>query len=72
MLLSGTLLLAAVAGVLSGAALIGTWAIGVVIVAMSAGLGTYAILRDVPDRPVRPEELRSARERVRRRARDAA
>lgn len=70
MRLSAFLLTLSVAGVLGGAALIGVWAVGVVVVAMSAGLGAYAILRDVPDRPA-AADLAASRERARRRA-DAA
>lgn len=70
MRLSAFLLTLSVVGVLGGAALIGVWAVGVVVVAMSAGLGAFAILRDVPDRPG-TADLAASRERVRRRA-DAA
>lgn len=40
------LLLVSLAGVLGGAALIGTWALGLAIVADSVAVGAYALLRD--------------------------
>lgn len=72
MRVSAVLLVVSVLGVLGGAALIGQWAVGVVVVAMSAGLGVYAVLRDVPDRAAGLDDLRVSRERMRARARDAA
>jgi hypothetical protein len=50
MRLSVVLLLLSLAGVLGGAALIGLWALGVAIIADSAALGVYALLRDAEDR----------------------
>jgi hypothetical protein len=44
--LSVVLLLVSLAGVLGGAALIGTWALGVAIIADSIAVGAYALLRD--------------------------
>jgi hypothetical protein len=46
MRLSVVLLLLSLAGVLGGAALIGTWALGVAVVADSVAVGVYALLRD--------------------------
>ena len=46
MRLSIALLLASLAGVLAGAALIGVWALGVAVVADSLLLGVYALARD--------------------------
>ena len=46
MRLSVVLLLLSLAGVLGGAALIATWALGVAIVADSVAVGVYALLRD--------------------------
>lgn len=46
MRLSVVLLLVSLAGVLGGAALIGTWALGLGIVADSVAVGVYALLRD--------------------------
>jgi hypothetical protein len=68
--LSAFLLVVSVAGVVGGAFLIGVWAVGVCVIAMSGGLGAWAVLRDVPERPA-AADLAASRERVRRRA-DAA
>jgi hypothetical protein len=46
MRLSVVLLLVSLAGVLGGAALIATWALGVAIIADSVAIGAYALLRD--------------------------
>jgi uncharacterized membrane protein len=44
-------LLASLAGVVGGAALIGTWAIGLAVIADSVFGVWYALFRDVPDEP---------------------
>ena len=46
MRLSVVLLLLSLAGVLGGAALIGTWALGLAVIADSVAVGVYALLRD--------------------------
>jgi hypothetical protein len=69
--LSAFLLVIAVAGVVGGAWLIGMWAVGAVVIAMSGGLGAYAVLRDVPEHPT-AADLQASRDRARRRAMDAA
>lgn len=71
MRLSAFLLFVSVAGVVGGAWLIGVWAVGAVVVAMSAMLGAYAILRDVPDKAPGVAQLQAGRDRIRQRARDA-
>jgi hypothetical protein len=43
---SAVLLVAALAGVLGGAALIGTWALGAAIIADSVAVGAWALLHD--------------------------
>ena len=40
------LLIASLAGVLGGAALIGVWALGLAIIADSVAVGVFALLRD--------------------------
>lgn len=69
--MSAFLLLISVCGVIGGAWLVGVWAVGVCVIVLSGMLGAYAVLRDVPERPA-GAEWKAARERVRRRARDAA
>jgi hypothetical protein len=44
--LSVVLLLLSLAGILGGAALIGTWALGLAVIADSVAVGVYALLRD--------------------------
>jgi hypothetical protein len=44
--LSVVLLLLSLAGVLGGAALIATWALGLAVIADSVAVGVYALLRD--------------------------
>jgi amino acid transporter len=61
--LSAFLLVLSVAGVVGGAWLIGMWAVGTVVVAMSGGLGAYAVLRDVPEKTVRGDQLDLIRNR---------
>jgi hypothetical protein len=51
MRLSVVLLLLSLAGILGGAALIGTWALGLAIVADSIAVGVFALLRDDGGRP---------------------
>lgn len=63
MRLSAFLLTLSVAGVVGGAWLIGVWAVGVAVVAMSAGLGAWAILRDVPEAAERGDQLDLIRQR---------
>jgi hypothetical protein len=46
MRLSVLLLLLSLAGVLGGAALIATWALGLAVIADSVAVGVYALLRD--------------------------
>ena len=46
MRLSVVLLLLSLAGILAGAALIGTWALGLAVIADSVAVGVYALLRD--------------------------
>jgi hypothetical protein len=50
MRLSVVLLLCSLAGVLGGAALIGTWALGLAVIADSVAVGVFALLRDAGDR----------------------
>lgn len=71
MRVSAAVLLVSVAGVLGGAWMIGQWAVGVVVVAMSAGLGAWALLRDVPE-VADLASWRESRQRARDRARTAA
>ena len=40
------LLLVSLAGIMGGAALIGTWALGLAIIADSVAVGVFALLRD--------------------------
>jgi hypothetical protein len=49
--LSVVLLLVSLAGVLGGAALCGTLALGLAIIADSVAVGVYALLRDADARP---------------------
>jgi len=44
--LSACLLLLSLAGILGGAALIATWALGLAVIADSVAVGVYALLRD--------------------------
>lgn len=53
MRLSVLLIVAGMLGVVAGAWLIGRWAVGVAVVADSAGLVALGLLRDVPERPER-------------------
>ncbi len=46
MRLSACLLLLSLAGILGGAALIATWALGLAVIADSVAVGVYALLRD--------------------------
>ncbi len=41
----------AVVGVFAGAWLVGMWAVGVMVMATSGGVGYFALVRDIPDRP---------------------
>ena len=51
MRLSVVLLLLSLAGIAGGAALIAPWALGLAIIADSAAVGVYALLRDDGRRP---------------------
>ena len=51
MRLSVVLLLLSLAGVLGGAALIATWALGLAVIADSVAVGVYALLREPESRP---------------------
>jgi hypothetical protein len=68
--LSAALLVISLAGVLGGAALIGTWALGVAVIADSVAVGVYALLRDDdaarPADAVEPSTLHAILERARR------
>lgn len=71
MRLSVVLLLLSLAGVLGGAALIGTWALGLAVIADSVAVGVYALLRDddagrAPVDAVEPRTLHAILERARR------
>ena len=46
-----TMLIVAAIGLVAGAALIGTWAVGLAVMADSATLAGFALLRDIPARP---------------------
>jgi hypothetical protein len=46
MRLSVVLLLLSLAGIMGGAALIATWALGLAVIADSVAVGVYALLRD--------------------------
>ena len=50
MRLSVVLLLLSLAGILGGAALIGTWALGLAVIADSVAVGAYALLREAGGR----------------------
>jgi hypothetical protein len=52
MRLSIVLLLVSLAGVLGGAALIATWALGLAVIADSVAVGVFALLREPGGRPV--------------------
>ncbi len=49
---SVVLLLCSLAGIILGASLIGLWAVGLAIIADSAAVGVYALLRDDEGRAV--------------------
>lgn len=70
MRLSAFLFLVSLAGIVFGASLIGTWAIGLAIIVDSVAVGTFALLRDSGP-PPQAAELLAAREAVRERARQA-
>ena len=50
MRLSVVLLFVSLAGILGGAALIATWALGLAVIADSVAVGAYALLRDAGGR----------------------
>jgi hypothetical protein len=52
---SAALLVVSLAGVLGGAALIGTWALGAAVIADSVAVGVYALLRDDGGRRAAPQ-----------------
>ena len=64
MRLSAFLLALSVVGVIGGAWLVGVWAIGVCVIALSGMLGAYAVLRDVPEKPQRGDQLDLIRRRA--------
>jgi hypothetical protein len=49
--LSVLLIVAGMLGVVAGAWLIGRWAVGIAVVADSASLAAWGLLRDMPERP---------------------
>lgn len=51
MRLTFLLLVIAALGMMAGAALVGMWLVGLAIMADSAGLAAFALLRNIPDRP---------------------
>jgi hypothetical protein len=61
--LNAMLLALALAGVVYGASLIGTWAVGCAIIVDSAAVATWALLRDVPEKPMRGDQLDLVRRR---------
>jgi hypothetical protein len=61
--LSAFLLAVSFAGVVVGAALIGRWAVGCAVIADSAALAVWALLRDVPERAARGDQLDLIRNR---------
>jgi hypothetical protein len=61
--LSAFLLAVAMAGVVGGAWLIGQWAVGCAIIADSVALAAWALLRDIPEKPVRGDQLDLIRNR---------
>jgi hypothetical protein len=62
--LNAVLLAFALAGIVAGAALIGRWAVGCAVIADSLVLGAYALLRDVPEKPMRGDQLDMIRRRA--------
>jgi hypothetical protein len=72
MRVSVALFLLSLAGMIGGAWLIGQWCVGVVLVAWSAALGAFALLRNSPEAAASQEELQAGREAVRLRARQSA
>jgi len=62
--LNAVLLAVALAGVIGGAYLIGRWAVGCAIIVDSLALGVYALLRDVPEKPIRGDQLDMIRRRA--------
>jgi hypothetical protein len=71
MRLSVVLLLLSLAGVLGGAALIGTWALGLAVIADSVAVGVYALLREDGRREPGVHELPPTLENILERARRA-
>ena len=51
MRISVALFLLSLAGVVGGAYLIGTWAVGLAVIADSVAVGAYGLMRDVPEQP---------------------
>jgi fatty acid desaturase len=56
MRLNAALLALALVGVVAGAALIGRWAVGCAIICDSVLVGAWALLRDVPETPMRGDQ----------------
>lgn len=65
------LLALSAAGVLGGASLIGRWAVGLAVIAVSLGLAYWALFGEVAERPS-SADVEASRERMRQRSRDAA
>jgi hypothetical protein len=61
--LNACLLALALFGVVAGAWLIGTWAVGLAIIFDSLVVGTYALLVDVGEKPMRGDQLDMIRRR---------
>jgi hypothetical protein len=62
--LNAVLLALALAGIIGGASLIGTWAVGCAIIFDSALVGVWALLRDVPEKAMRGDQLDLVRRRA--------
>jgi hypothetical protein len=63
MRLNAVLLALALVGIVAGAALIGRWAVGCAIITDSVLLGVWALLRDVPEKAMRGDQLDLVRRR---------
>ena len=72
MRLSAALLLASLAGIMGGAALIGLWALGLAIIVDSVAVGVYALLREDESRPAPSVHEVPTLAQVLAKARDAA
>lgn len=65
MRLNIALLTLALAGIIGGAALIGRWAVGCAIITDSLAVGAWALLREVPEKPMRGDQLDLVRDQQR-------